>query len=208
MLFHEFGHAVHMIEMRALPYLRQKMFPEEIGEVASTTMELLASEYLTTFYTPEQAKIARHNHLASMITCWPFVAMAASFQHWAYTHPEAGSDPAACDETWLDLCGRFMPGVDQSRFEDDLRMQWREFFQIFVFPFYSIEYAFAQLGAVQVWQNYHRDPQRTIAQFRHALTRGHTASVPEFYSLAGANFAVDREMLKGAVGAIQETLIK
>ena len=90
MLFHEFGHAVQMIEMSALPYFRQKMLPNEISEVASTTLELLASDHLTTFYTPEQAQIARHNHFVNMITRWPFVAMVTLFQHWAYTQPEAG----------------------------------------------------------------------------------------------------------------------
>ncbi len=208
MLFHEFGHAVHMIEMSELPFMRQKMLPEEIGEVASTTMELLASEYLTIFYSPEQAQIVRHNHLTSMLLRWPFVAMAALFQHWVYTHPDAGADPASCDEQWLGLCNRFMPGIDNAGFEDDLRMQWREFLQVFVFPFYSIEYAFAQFGAVQIWQNYQTDPQRTISQFRHALSRGHTISIPEFYSIAGAKFRFDTETLKGGLEAIQRVLVK
>jgi oligoendopeptidase F len=207
MLFHEFGHAVQWIEMSALPYLRQKILPNEIGEVASTTMELLACNHLTAFYAPEQAEIASHNHLTSMLTRWPFAAMVSLFQHWAYTNPEEGSDPAACDQYWLSLCKRFMPGIDYSGFEDDLRMQWREVFQVFVFPFYYIEYAFAQLGAVQIWQNYQRDPQGTIDRFRHAISRGHTVSVPEFYALAGAKFAVETATLKQAMGAIRKSLI-
>ncbi|MDP2871439.1 MAG: M3 family metallopeptidase [Bacillota bacterium] len=202
MLFHEFGHAVQMIEMSALPYLRQKMLPNEISEVASTTMELLASDNLTEFYAPEQAELARRNHLASMLARWPSVAMVALFQHWAYTNPEEGSDPEACDHYWLSLCNRFVPSVDYSGFEDDLRMQWREVFQVFVFPFYYIEYAFAQLGAVQIWQNYRRNPQGTIGRFRHALSRGYTVSIPEFYTLAGAEFGPHRETLQQAVEAI------
>jgi oligoendopeptidase F len=208
MLFHEFGHAVHKIEMSALPYLRQKMLPEEISEVASTTMELLASDHLTAFYPPEQAEIVRYNYLSSMLTRWPSAAMGALFQHWAYTNPEEGSDPAACDRIWLALCERFMPGIDYSGFEDDLRMQWREIFQVFVFPFYLIEYAFAQLGAVQIWQNSRRDPRSAVDQFRHALSRGHTVSVPEFYALAGAKFAVDKLTLEKVTGAIENVLVE
>jgi oligoendopeptidase F len=206
MLFHEFGHAVQLIEMSDLPFMRQKMLPDEISEVASTTMELIASDHLVVFYTPEQAQIVRHNYLNSLLTRWPFAAMGALFQHWAYTHPEEGANPAACDQYWLSLCERFMPGLDYSGFEDDLRMQWREIFQVFVFPFYYIEYAFAQLGAVQIWQNYQRDPQSTIDQFRHAISRGHTVSVPEFYALAGAKFAVDTETLKQSIEALQNAL--
>ncbi len=206
MLFHEFGHAVQKIEMSALPYMRQKMLPEEISEVASTTMELLASEHITVFYPPEQAETVRKGHLANMLTRWPLAAMVALFQHWAYTHPEGGADPAACDQTWLTLCERFMPGIDYAGFEDDLRMQWREVFQVFAFPFYFIEYAFALLGAVQIWQNYQRDPHGSVERFRHAISRGHTVSIPEFYALAGAKFAVDTDTLRKAMGAIQKAL--
>lgn len=208
MLFHEFGHAIQMIEMSALPYMRQKMLPEEIGEVASTTIELIASDHLTAFYPPEQAQMLRHNYLATMLARWPFVAMVALFQHWAYTHPEEGANPAACDQYWLSLVERFMPGIDNTGFEEDLLMQWREVFQVFVFPFYFIEYAFAQLGAVQIWQNYQRDPQSAIDQFRHAISRGHTVSVPEFYALAGSKFTVDTETLNQAMEAIQKALMK
>ncbi len=208
MLFHEFGHASQAIEMSHLPYLRQKMLPDEISEVSSTTMELLASEHLTVFYAPEQAKVVRHNHLTNMVTRWPFAAMAALFQHWAYTHPEEGGDPTACDQHWLTLCERFIPGIDYTGFEDDLRMGWREIFQVFVFPFYMIEYAFAQLGAVQIWQNYQQNPEQAVKQFRDAIRCGHTVSVPEFYKLAGAKFTVDSETLEQAMKAVQKTLIK
>ena len=100
-----------------------------------------------------------------------------------------------------------MPGVDNTGFEDDLLMQWREFFQIFVFPFYSIEYAFAQLGAVQIWQNYQQEPRKTIDRFCEALGHGNTINVPDFYTLAGAKFSVDVKTLKQAMGAFKKALL-
>lgn len=171
-LFHEFGHAVQLIEMSTLPYMRQKMLPDEISEVASTTMELLASSHLDVFYTMEQAKKVRHNHFSSMIFQWPFIAMVTLFQHWAYTHPEEGVDTSACDQCWLSLCERFLPGIDYSGFEDDLRMQRREVFQVFVFPFYFIEYAFAQLGAVQIWDKHKNGPRTQSEIFVMLLAAG------------------------------------
>jgi len=207
MPFHEFGHAVQLIEMSTLPYMRQKMLPDEISEVASITMELLANDHLDIFYPREQARLIQHNHFTSMIFQWSFIAMVALFQHWAYTHPEEGADPLACDQYWLSLCERFLPGIDYSGFEDDLRMQWREVFQVFVFPFYFIEYAFAQSGAVQIWEKHKKDPGNTIRNFRNALSYGHTVSVPEFYSIAGARFAANAGALKQAMETIQRALI-
>ena len=170
-------------------------------------MELLANQHLEIFYSPEHAQIVRHNHIIDMFYRWTFSAIVALFQHWAYTHPERGEDPDACDEFWLNLHDRFMPGIDYTCFEDDIRMQWREVFQIFVFPFYFIEYAFAQLGAVQIWQNYLQDPNQAIEQFQHALRRGHTVSVPEFYKLAGANFSIDTKILSAARDVMKKSLI-
>jgi oligoendopeptidase F len=207
MLFHEFGHAVHQIEMSEIAYMRQRMLPEEMGEVASTTMELLACEHLDIFYPQEQAEVVRHNHLLSMILRWPFVAMIALFQHWAYTNPEQGANPVVCDEYWRSLHERFMPGIDYTGFKDDVYMEWREFMQVFVFPFYAIEYAFAQVGAVQIWQNYRTDPRGAMEQWLQALKRGHTINVPEFYKLAGAKFAVDAQVLQNVVDELKGALL-
>jgi len=45
-----------------------------------------------------------------------------------------------------------------------------------------------------------------VAQFREALSLGHTVSVPEFYGRAGAKFALDVETLQAAVAVMQRGL--
>ena len=46
-LLHEGGHAFHVFETNALPYIQQKQVGMEFAEVASMGMELLASPYLS-----------------------------------------------------------------------------------------------------------------------------------------------------------------
>jgi hypothetical protein len=55
------------------------------------------------------------------------------------------------------------------------------------------------IGALQVWRNYLRDPQGTIQQYRQALSRGATRSLPELYTAAGAKFAFDVTLLQDMV---------
>lgn len=45
-------------------------------------------------------------------------------------------------------------------------------------PFDYIEYAYATLGALQIWENYLRDPAQAIRQYREALALGATSTCP------------------------------
>ena len=53
---------------------------------------------------------------------------------------------------------------------------------------YYIEYGFAQLGAIAIWRNYRKDPEKTLQQYLDALKLGHTTTIPKFYETAGVKF--------------------
>ena len=61
----------------------------------------------------------------------------------------------------------------------------------------------AQLGAVQVWANALKDQAAAVQSYRHALSLGATASLPELYAAAGAKLAFDRKTLQSAVDLIE-----
>ncbi len=100
-LIHEGGHAFHVFEASHLPYYQYFQVPLEFAEVASMGMELLAAPYLAAdaggFYTQADAARAFADNLERSLLFWPYMAVVDAFQHWVYTHPEQGSDPAACD---------------------------------------------------------------------------------------------------------------
>lgn len=70
---HEGGHAFHVFETNDLPYKEQKNVPLEFAEVASMSMELLASPYLDEFYSG--ADVARHRveHIEKILLFWPYM---------------------------------------------------------------------------------------------------------------------------------------
>ncbi|NUM43353.1 MAG: M3 family oligoendopeptidase [Anaerolineales bacterium] len=210
MLLHEAGHAFHGFETRRLPYLPQRFTGMEFAEVASMGMELLAAPYLTAeqggFYTPQDAARARIEHLEKNLLFWPYMAVVDAFQHWAYTHADEAQTPAHRDAKWGELWARFIPGVDWSGLEDACVTGWHRKGHIHGYPFYYVEYGLAELGAVQVWANALRDQAGAVAAYRHALSLGGTAPLPELFKAAGARFAFDAETVGEAVGLMERVL--
>jgi oligoendopeptidase F len=202
-LLHEGGHAFHVFEASRLPYFQYFQFPYEFSEVASMAMELLASPYLTAdyggFYTRAEAARARAENLERSLLFWPYMAVVDAFQHWAYLHPEQGSDPARCDAQWAELWRRFMPGVDWSGLDEEMVTGWQRKAHIHTDPFYYVEYGLALLGAVQVWRNALKDQAAAVAAYRKALALGYSASLPQLFATAGGRFAMDADALGEAV---------
>jgi oligoendopeptidase F len=209
-LLHEAGHAFHSFEAEGLTYAQQKEVPMEFAEVASMSMELLASPYLAGefggFYTAGEAARARIEHLQKNVLFWPYMAVVDAFQHWVYTNHAVASEPANCDAKWGELWDRFMPGVDYSGFAGERVTGWHRKLHIHRYPFYYVEYGLAQLGAVQVWGNSLTDQAGAVASYRRALALGGMASLPELFAAAGARFAFDAATLHDAVELMTKTI--
>jgi oligoendopeptidase F len=209
-LLHESGHAFHAFESSKLRFAQQRAAPMEFAEVASMSMELLASPYLAAdqggFYSQADARRALVEHLEGMITFWPYMAVVDAFQHWVYENPGDASDPMQCDNTWSKLWERFMPGVDWSGLEEFKVTGWQRKLHILVNPFYYVEYGLASLGAVQVWRNALENQANAVAIYRQALGLGGTLTLPKLYQAAGARLAFDTEILYGAITLIEDFL--
>ena len=214
-LLHEGGHAFHAFEAGVVPYFHERSenyVPAEFAEVASMAMELLASPYITKehggYYTEGEAARARLEHLEGIITMLPYLTLVDAFQHWIYENPQDGSDPILCENQWGELWDRFIPYVDYSGLEDAKKTVWHRQLHIHTLPFYYIEYALAELGAVQVWANALKDQKQAVENYRKALALGSTVSLPELFEAAGAKFSFDAKTLKIYVDLLEEQIEK
>jgi oligoendopeptidase F len=211
-LLHESGHAFHAIEASRLPLLFQRHPGSEMAEVASMSMELLASPYIGTesggYYSEDDARRSRADLLEGIILFFPHCASVDAFQHWIYLD-EAGRDVDARDRKWLDLRRRFEGNsVDWTGLDSERIARWYQQPHFFASPFYYIEYGIAQLGALQVWRNSLRDPQAAISQYRQALALGATRPLPELFKAAGARLIFDSEGMLELVTLVEEELEK
>src|SRR5690606_24946406 len=134
--------------------------PMEFCEVASMSMELLGLPHMAEFYKGEELKRARQEFLTGIIEYFPFFAVVDQFQHWVYTHQ--GCTIVQREQKWLELNERFGGGVDWSGLEPYRRNAWQRIGHLFWVPFYYIEYAIAQIGALQVWLNSRKNGPKAL----------------------------------------------
>ncbi len=206
-LLHESGHAFHVFATRDQPLGHYRHAPIEFCEVASMSMELLGGEYLSGFYSdPEDYKRSRRKHLEGILDILPWIARVDAFQHWIYTHP--GHSVEQREEEWLVLHRRFGGTEDWSGFEQAQRTSWHRQLHIFELPFYYIEYAIAQLGALQVWINSKIDFGRTVEDYWEALRLGGSRPLPELFERANIRFDFGPKALRPLMEAVEDELEK
>ncbi len=196
-LLHECGHAFHSLLCRDHALLQHRDYPIEIAETASMSMELLGLEHVGTVYGDDDARRVRKKHLEGVLRTLAWIASIDAFQHWIYGAP--GHDHEQRRVAWLDIRRRFGGDVDWTGLEDALAMQWIAQPHLFHHPFYYIEYAIAQLAALQVWQRYRRDPSDALAAYRRALSLGGSRPLPDLFEQLGVRFQLDAGALRPLV---------
>ncbi|MBA3658214.1 MAG: M3 family oligoendopeptidase [Gemmatimonadales bacterium] len=207
-LLHEAGHAFHAFASHELPLIWQRHPGSEAAELASMSMELLASPHLAEpqgLFTEEAALGAWIEHLEDVLLSLAHIASVDAFQNWIYTSPDGG-DAGARDREWLRLRSRFERGVDWSGLDAERVARWYRQLHIFMYPFYYIEYGIAQVGALQIWRNSLDDPIGAVRRYREALRLGATRSLPELYRTAGARLTFDAATIADLVARVEEQI--
>jgi oligoendopeptidase F len=205
-LLHEAGHAFHALAARGEELHSYRSAPIEFCEVASMGMELLGGEFIEAFYEEAGARRARHDHLAGIVTIFPWIVTVDAFQHWIYSHP--GHSRAERRQAWLGLMDRFGGEADWSGHEEARAHLWHRQLHIFLYPFYYIEYGIAQLGALQVWANSRRNKARALGQYHRALALGGSRPLPELFGAAGCRFDFSRRTIEPLARLLRAQLEK
>ena len=201
-LLHEGGHAFHQFAFRREPLVDYRCSPNEFAEVAAMGMELLGTAYLDVFYNQADAAHASRRHFEDTIGLFPEVGIIDTFQHWIYTHPEHTSRERS--NCWAKLMERYSIGVDWSGLEEAYHYYWHSIPHIFLRPFYFIEYAIAQLGALQVWQNSRKNKKRAIAAYKSAMQLGGSRSLPELFQTANIEFDFSNKIIEPLMTEVYE----
>jgi oligoendopeptidase F len=211
-LLHESGHAFHSFEASRLPLLFQRHPGSEMAEVASMSMELLASPFIDRdsggYYSEADARRSRAELLEGIVMFFPHCASVDAFQQWIYVDEE-GRDAAARDRKWLELRRRFEgTSVEWTGLDAERVARWYQQPHFFASPFYYIEYGIAQLGALQVWRNSLRDGGEAVRKYREALALGATKPLPELFKAAGASLIFDSAGMGELIHLVEEELAK
>ena len=205
-MLHEGGHAFHYQAARDEPLVFLRHAPLEFCEVASMSMELLGGPHWDEFYDEADHARALRTHLEGIIKFFPWMATIDTFQHWLYA--ESADGKIGRTEHWLGICDRFGAGIDWTGYESIRECLWQRQLHLYHVPFYYVEYGIAQLGALQVWQNYKQDPKQALAQLLEAFALGGTRPLPELFETAGIRFDFSADTLGPLMAMVQEELAK
>ncbi len=207
-MVHEGGHAIHTFITSDLELNDFKHTPSEVAELASMSMELISMDHWDVYFeNPEELKRAKKDQLKDVLKTLPWVAVVDQFQHWIYTNPEHTSEQRA--QAWKNSIKPFGNNfAEWSEHEYALENLWQKQLHIFEVPFYYIEYAIAQLGAIAVWKNYKNDPETGLLKYLDALKLGYTKTIKEIYETAGIEFNFSAAYVKELADFIKSELQK
>ena len=187
-LLHESGHSFHQFALADQPIFPYRDVPAEFAEVASMSMELIGMSNLKPFYGEDKEAIERSTigELEDVIWLFPWVASIDSFQHRLYNFPQHTADDRS--DIWDEIMSRYDAGVDYTGLEAVRRNLWQKQLHLFECPFYDIEYGIAQIGALQVWANFKKDPKKAIDDLFHAESLGSSRPLKELFAAANIKF--------------------
>jgi oligoendopeptidase F len=205
-LVHEGGHAFHSFLTRDLELNTMKHPPSEVAELASMSMELISMEHWDVFFKNKKDLVrAKREHLEGIIQTLPWVATVDKFQHWLYLNPEHSETQRK--KEWSKIFMEFSNSVtDWTGLEKFRDFNWQKQLHIYEVPFYYIEYAIAQLGAVAVWKNYRENPAKGFAQYRKALELGYSKPIGAIYKEAGIQFDFSKAYISELIGFVKKEL--
>ncbi len=193
-LNHEMGHAFQGWESQWIESVDLQWPTSDACEVHSMGMEFLALPYLDEFFSPElQQRFARSRWKEGVeLIC--YVSVVDAFQHWVYEHP--GATPDERDAAWIELHDRYLPGIDWSGDAERYRAsRWYAQLHIFRYPFYYIDYAIAETGAMQLGLLDTQDHEGCLETYLELCRLGGTGSVLELFAGAGLRSPFDRGLM-------------
>ncbi|WP_449437957.1 M3 family oligoendopeptidase [Pedobacter steynii] len=207
-MVHEGGHAVHTFLTAGLELNDFKHCPSEVAELASMSMELISMDNWNIYFDNEEDLIrAKKEQLADVLKTLPWVAVIDQFQHWIYTNPDHNA--ADREEAFKQIYTHFGSGfANWDGLEQEFGNIWQKQLHLFEVPFYYIEYAIAQLGAIAIWKNYKENPVKALEQYLSALSLGYTKPINEIYETAGIKFDFSLKYIEELASFVKDELHK
>ncbi|MFJ8101648.1 M3 family oligoendopeptidase [Lysinibacillus sp. NPDC096212] len=155
-LAHEFGHAFQMAIFNQNNNIPEFILPtKEACEISSITMEFLIWPYMEEIFG-DDAMNYRYSHLEDAIFAMPYRASIDEFQHFIYTNPNLSS--VERKKKWIEIEQKYMPY--KTTYNHSYLKKgnfWHQQTHLFKFPFYYIDYAMAQICALQIWSIAQKD---------------------------------------------------
>ena len=203
-LSHEMGHAFQKWDSMWIEPIELRRPTSESSEILSTGMEYLSLPLLGEFFKPADAAKVRKLRLMDTLTWIPYEATVDEFQHWVYEHPK--NTPAQRDAAWSRISDSYNVGIDWKGVEKAKAVRWKRQNHIFQNPFYYIDYAIAESGALQLFAADRKDHGKAMQSYLALCKVGGSQSTLGLFKTGGLKNPFSPGVLKPLMEAIATDL--
>lgn len=203
-LTHEAGHAFQCyLSERLIPVSMLQSSTSEINEIHSMAMEFFTYPWMDKFFGA-RADEYRYAHLCDAFACLPYIVCVDEFQHEVYAKPDMTA--AERRSVWRALEQKYMPWRD---YDGNAFLEgggfWMQKQHIFLYPFYYIDYALAQVCAFSLYDEMKRDRAGAWARYMKLCKAGGTKGYFDLLHDAGIPVPFEDGAVEQAVrGVIEE----
>ena len=172
-LTHEAGHAFQgYLAMRSIPVIMLSGSTSEINEIHSMSMEHFAYPWMNSFFGENTEKYITA-HLIGALAVLPYMACVDEYQHRVYEKPDMTAKERRA--VWREIEKYYMPwrDYDGNAFLEEGGF-WMQKQHIFLYPFYYIDYALAQMGAFHYYGLMKTDRPKAWADYLRLCRAGGT----------------------------------
>jgi M3 family oligoendopeptidase len=183
-LMHEMGHAFQAWESQPIEMVELQWPTADGAEMHSMGMEFLSLRHIGEFFPDaEHARRFAKKRWVGAVELICYICVVDEFQHWVYENPNA--TPAERDAQWDRSWETYIPGLDFEGIEPLRSARWYLQAHIFRMPFYYIDYAIAELGAMQLAIADAKDAKAALETYIALCRTGGTKGVLDIFRSAG-----------------------
>lgn len=205
-LTHEAGHAFQaFLAMRLLPFSDQMQGPIEICEVHSMSMEHFTYPWMEKFFGEGNAQKYRIAHLQGALMVIPYLVCVDEFQHRVFENPKMTHEQRYA--TWKKIEETYMPWRDYDGNEFlDKGGFWMQKQHIFLYPFYYIDYALAQMGAFDFYIKMTENRDAAWTDYLNLCKAGGSVGYFDLLKVGNLHNPFDEGTVKNTVEAIMKKI--
>ncbi|HEY9766845.1 MAG TPA: hypothetical protein V6C82_10780, partial [Chroococcales cyanobacterium] len=198
------GHAFQITDSMWIEPIELRWPTYEACEIHSMGMEYLSLPLLDEFFKPEDSLKYRKLRLIDALTMLPYMATVDEFQHWVYEHPK--NSPAERDAAWNRIWDEYNVGVDFTGYDKAKASRWKRQNHIFFDPFYYIDYAIAEAGALQLFELNGHDHKKAMESYLKLCHIGGSQSLLSIFKSADLKSPFTQSLFKPLMATIAKEL--
>jgi M3 family oligoendopeptidase len=193
-LTHEMGHAFQGWESQKIESIDLQWPTSDACEVHSMGMEFLSMRYIEEFFPEDLAIKYCRNRWRDAVEMICYIVIVDEFQHWVYENPNASPDER--DIAWDKIWDTYKPGIDWTGCEEYKAARWYAQGHIFGMPFYYIDYAIAEMGAMQLGRSDVKNHEEVVKAYIELCRIGGTKSVLNIFKAVDMRSPFDEQLMK------------